>query len=81
MQGMCNRRVRFQGISIGHLDLTPNYLAFATSSLHSKLENPEFLALGLVSFSNNTYVANNYIVTPFKNTFGGNKDAYNFYHS
>ena len=60
---------------------TLDYLAFVTSSLHSKVETKYFLAPTLVIYSNNTYVSNNYIGTPCKNVSLSSKDTCNFYYS
>ena len=78
---MCNARGRFLNIGIGHLGSTLDYLAFATSSLHTKLERPGFLALNLVLYGDNAYVSNTYIVIPYKNVSDSSKETYNFYHS
>ena len=68
-------------MSIGHPGSTSDYLAFMTSSLHSKVEKEGFLAPGLVLYGDNAYVSNEHMVTPFKNVSSGSKDAYNFYQS
>ena len=50
MQGACDKRGRFLDVSINHPGATSDYLAFITSELHHKLEQPGFLAPGLASF-------------------------------
>ena len=81
MQGTCDKRGRFLDVSIYQPGATSDYLAFITSPLHSKLEQPGFLAPGLALFGDNAYVNSNYMVTPFKHVSDGTKDAYNFFHS
>jgi hypothetical protein len=81
MQGTCDARGRFLDVSISHPGTTSDYLAFMTFLLRHKLEEPGFLAPGLVLFGDNAYVNNKYMCTPFKSILQGPKDAYNFYQS
>ena len=81
MQGTCDKRGRFLDVSINHPGATSDYLAFITSELHHKLDQPGFLAPGLALFGDNAYVNSHFMVTPFKNVSEGPKDAYNFFQS
>ena len=88
MQAVCDARRRFLDIDIGHPGCTSDYLAFAMSSLHKKLEgknkhNAEqpFLHPGLALYGDNAYVNTRYMVVPFKAVSSGPEDNYNFYHS
>jgi hypothetical protein len=88
MQAVCDARRRFLDVEIGHPGATSDYLAFALSGLHTKLQgtNPEhptlpFLCPGLALFGDNAYINTNYMVVPFKAVSSGPKDAFNFYHS
>jgi hypothetical protein len=81
MQGTCDARGSFLDVSISHPGSTSDYLAFMTSPLRHKLEEPGFLAPGLVLFGDNAYVNNKYMCMLFKSISQGPKDAYNFYQS
>jgi hypothetical protein len=81
MQGTCDAEGKFLDVSIGHPASTSDFLAFATSKFHKKIETPGFLAPGLCIFGDNAYVNNSYFVTPYKNAKEGDKDAFNFYQS
>ena len=52
----------FLDVEIAHCwcDATSDYLAFVTSELKSKIKKPGFLTEGLVRFSDNMYVSNDY---------------------
>ena len=80
LQAICDAECQFLDIDIGHPGATSDYLAFATSSFHGKLENG-LLAEGLCIFGDNAYVNRSYMATPFKAVSSGSKDDYNFYHS
>ena len=47
LQGICDSQGRFLDISIGHPASASDYLAFITSPIWFKLEEPDFLAPGL----------------------------------
>ena len=79
MKSACDSKGKFLDASIGNLGSTTDYLDFGTSSLHSKLEKPGFLAPSLVSYGDNTYVSNVFMVTPIQIVSSGSKDACNFY--
>jgi hypothetical protein len=81
LQAVCDAKGRFIDVCIGHPGSTSDYLAFCTSSLKYKLEHPGFLKRGLCLFGDNAYVNTNYMATPFKACYSGEKDDYNFYHS
>ena len=81
MQAMCDSEGKFLDVCIAHPGSTSDYLAFVTSPLYFKLEDDSFLAPGLAVFGDNAYVANRYMVTPFKNVTSGAKDAFNYYQS
>jgi DDE superfamily endonuclease len=81
MQGTCDVKGRFLDVSIYHPGSTSDYLAFVTSPLFHKLEQPGFLAPGLAIFGDGAYSANRYMVTPFKMAKSGSKDVFNFYQS
>jgi DDE superfamily endonuclease len=81
MMGTVDYEGRFVDIQIAHPAATSDYLAFATSNLKAKLEQPGFLAKGLVLFGDNAYSNNHYMVTPFKGKVTTDQDAFNFYHS
>lgn len=88
MQAVCDSRRRFLDVEIRHPGATSDYLAFAVSGLHRKLEgkNPHderlpFLRPGLALYGDNAYVNTPWMVTPFKASPSGPKDAFNFYHS
>ena len=88
MQATCDARRRFLDVEIRHPGSTSDYLAFAVSSLHHKMEgnnlhaiDQPFLKPGLALYGDNAYVNTSYFVVPFKAVSGGSKDAYNFYHS
>ena len=80
MQGACDAKGRFLDISIGYPGSTSDYLAFATSSLRTKLEKG-VLALGLVICGDSACVSNEHVVTPFKSVPSGSEDACNFYQT
>ena len=48
LEGVCGVKGRHLDATIGHLGSTSDCLAFVTSKLHAKLENPGFIAPGLV---------------------------------
>ena len=88
MQATCDSRRRFLDVEIRHPGATSDYLAFALSSLHNKMEgnnphdnNKPFLKPGLALYGDNAYVNTRYMAIPFKSVSSGSKDAYNFYHS
>jgi hypothetical protein len=81
MQGVCDSYERFLDVAICHPGSTSDFLAFATSPLRHKLEQPGFLAPGLCLFGDNAYVNTSYMVTPYKGVSAGSKDDYNFYQS
>ena len=88
LQAVCDARRRFLDVEIKHPGSTSDYLAFALSRLHQKLEgrSPQcptlpFLCPGLALYGDNAYVNTKYMVVPFKNVSEGAKDAFNFYHS
>jgi hypothetical protein len=82
MMGTCDAEGRFLNIQIGHPGSTSDYLAFATSDLKAKLEEPGFLAPGMVLFGDNAYGNCTYMVTPIKGARPGDEaDAFNFYQS
>jgi len=66
MMGTVDAEGRFLNIQIGHPGSTLDYLAFATSDLKAKLEEPGFLAPGMVLFGDNAYGNCSYMVTPIK---------------
>ena len=75
-------------VEIRHPGATSDYLAFAVSGLHRKLEgkNPHderlpFLYPGLALYGDNAYMNTPWMVTPFRASPRGPKDAFNFYHS
>jgi DDE superfamily endonuclease len=72
---------RFLDVQISHPASTSDYLAFATSDLKTKLEQPGFLAPGLSLFGDNAYSNTHYMVTPFKGKVTEEQDSYNFFHS
>jgi hypothetical protein len=81
MQAVCDSERRFLDVAICHPGSTSDFLAFSTSPLKTKLEQPGFLAPKLCLFGDNAYVNTFYMATPFKGVSGGTKDDYNFYHS
>jgi hypothetical protein len=88
MQATCNSQQRFLDVEIRHPGSTSDYLAFAVSSLHHKMEgnNPHannlpFLKPGLALYGDNAYVNTPYMANPFKSASTPSKDAYNFFHS
>jgi DDE superfamily endonuclease len=73
---------RFLDVQIQHPASTSDFLAFATSDLKAKLDQPGFLSRGLVIFGDNAYSNSEYMVTPFKGSkLGSSQDSFNFYHS
>ena len=80
MTGTVDDQRRFIDIDISHPGATSDYLAFATSSLHRKLEQGLLLSPGKYLFGDNAYVNTMYMVTPYRQ---GDvlEDNYNFYHS
>jgi hypothetical protein len=88
MQATCDSRRRFLDINIRHPASASDYLAFAVSDFHHKLENGKeaitggpFLCSGLAIYGDNAYVNTSYMAVPFRGVSSGPKDAYNFYHS
>jgi DDE superfamily endonuclease len=87
MMGTVDYLGRFLDVEITHPGSTSDYLAFATSYLKAKLEQPGFLSPGLVIFGDNAYSNSEFMVTPFKGTssaeaaVAADKDNFNFYHS
>jgi hypothetical protein len=81
LQGVFNHKGEFIDFFIGHPDSTSDFLFICTSSLKNKLERSGFLKAGMCIFGNNAYVNTNYMATPFKAVYSGQKDDYNFYHS
>ena len=79
-QVKCDAKGRFLNVSIGYLGSRSNCLAFVASSLHTKPENPGFLAPGLVLFGDNVHISKKRMEAPFKFSSAGSKDARNFYH-
>jgi hypothetical protein len=73
---------RFLNVQIAHPGSTSDYLAFGTSTLKAKLEEPGFLAPGMVLFGDNAYGNCSYMVTPIKGARPGeDADAFNYYQS
>jgi hypothetical protein len=82
MMGTVDAEGRFLNIQIGHPWSTSDYLAFATSDLKAKLEEPGFLAPGMVLFGDNAYGNCSYMVTPIKGARPGkDADSFNLYQS
>ena len=81
MQAICDDQRRFIDVNISHPVSTLDYLAFGTSKINSKLEEPVFLCKGLCIYGDNAYMNCAYMTTPFKAVSGGLRNAYNFYHS
>jgi hypothetical protein len=81
MMGTVDYMGRFVDVQISHPGSTSDFLAFATSDLKALLEQPGFLAPGLVIFGDNAYSNSAYLVTPYKAARGESQDAFNFYHS
>ena len=81
LQGVCDANGIFLDVSICHPGSTSDFLAFATSPLKYRIEQPGFLAPGLCLFGDNAYVNTHFMATPYKGISGGTKDDYNFYHS
>ena len=88
MQAVCDARRRFIDVSIEHPGCTSDYLAFALSSLHKKLQgkNPHdarqpFLCPGLALYGDNAYVNTPWMAVLFKVVSCAHHDSYNFYHS
>lgn len=82
MMGTVDNMGRFVDVEISHPGSTSDYLAFATSNLKAKIEQPGFLAPGLVLFGDNAYGNSEYMVTPYKGSrVGSTEDNFNFYHS
>ena len=80
LQAVCDSEGRFLDLDIAHPGATSDFLAFSTSSFHTRLEN-NLLAPGLCIFGDNAYVNCSYMATPYKAVSSGCKDDYNFYHS
>ena len=82
LQGTCDSKRRFLSVSIMFPGSTSDFLAFETSSLRTKLEEPGFLAPGLCLFGDNAYVNKPYMCTPYTNVPAGDRrDDFNFYQS
>jgi DDE superfamily endonuclease len=81
LQGTCDSECRFLDLYIQHPTSTLDFLAFTTSSLYRKLEQPNFLAPGLCLFGDSAYTNCRYFSTPYKSISAGTKDDYNFFHS
>ena len=88
MQAVCDARRRFLDPNIRHPGSASDYLSFAVSTLHHKLEgksphdnNQPFLHPGLAVYADNAYVNTFYMVVLFKGASHGEKDSFNFYHS
>ena len=81
MMGTVDSEGRFLDVQIAHPAATSDYLAFATSDLKAKLEEPGFLAPGLVVFGDNAYSNTHYMVTPYKGKVTDDQDSFNFFHS
>jgi DDE superfamily endonuclease len=81
LQATCDANRRFLDIYIHHPGATSDFLSFQTSSLKTKLEQPNFLHPNLCIFGDNAYVNTKYMATPYKSVSEGPEDSYNFYHS
>jgi hypothetical protein len=81
LMGTVDHLCRFLDVQISHPGSTSDFLAFAVSDLKAKLEQPNFLAPGLVLFGDNAYSNSQIMVTPFKGSRDETYDAFNFYHS
>jgi DDE superfamily endonuclease len=82
LMGTVDYQGRFLDVQIKHPASTSDFLAFATSDLKAKIEQPGFLAPNLVIFGDNAYTNSSYMVTPFKGSkVGTSQDNFNFYHS
>lgn len=81
MQGTCDSRGFFLDVEIKFPGSTSNFFAFQNSDLRELLEKDDFLADGLCLFGDNAYVNSQYMVTPWKGTLSGAKDAFNYFHS
>lgn len=79
-QAVVDCRGRFLDVSVMFPASTSDCLAFEGSSLFGKLERG-LLADGLCIFGDNAYVNSPFLCTPYPNVSGGEKDAYNFFHS
>lgn len=82
LMGTVDYNGRFVDVQIQHPASTSDFLAFATSDLKAKVEQPGFLAPNLVIFGDNAYTNSTYMVTPYKGSrVGTTQDNFNFYHS
>lgn len=82
LMGTVDYKGRFLDVQIQHPASTSDFLAFATSDLKAKVEQPGFLAPNLVIFADNAYTNSTYMVTPYKGSrVGTTQDNFNFYHS
>jgi DDE superfamily endonuclease len=81
MQATCDADRKFLDVEIRHPGATSDFLAFQTSDLNNKLQSPNFLHPELAIYGDCAYVNSSYMATPYKGVSGGNKDAYNFFHS
>lgn len=81
MMGVCDARGYFLDVDINYPGTASDYYAFLNSRLKEKLEQPNFLADGLVLYGDNAYVNSPYMIVPFKGTLEGAQDAFNFFHS
>jgi len=82
LQGTCDVDGRFLDVAMEHPASTSDFLAFTTSTLQFKMEEPSFLAPGLCMFGDNAHVNCRYVATPCRqSTVGTISDNYNFFHS
>lgn len=81
MQGLCDSEGRFLDVTVAHPASFSDFLVFSDTKLYRRLEEPNFLAKGLIILGDLAYVNCRYFATPFKSVSSGPKDAYNFYHS
>ena len=81
MQAVCDAKLRFLHVSIENPGSASDFLSFATSSLHAKLNQKNFLVPGICLFGDNAYVNTSYMVTPYLNVSEGTKDNFNFFQS
>ena len=72
---------RFLDITCTDPGSISNYLMFITSNIHRKLVTESFLAKGLASLGDSSYVSTLFMATPYKRVQLGAKDVYSYYHS
>ncbi|GFH55587.1 hypothetical protein CTEN210_17841 [Chaetoceros tenuissimus] len=84
LQAICDSRKRFLDLSILFGGSSSDLIAFESSPIRQKLEQPGFLADGLCLFGDNAYVNTKFMATPYVKSHRGWSDLhdnYNFYHS